>query len=155
VKEPQIILGSRLLDFGAGFYTTTNKTQAERWAAKVSVRRDTKTQFVSIYEVDENYVDALKVINFSKPNAEWLNFVCACRSGENINLKYDLAFGPVADDSVYTTVILFERGILDEAETLKRLKIEPLYDQALFHTEKALGFCRYVDYYELGVRRNG
>ena len=149
VKEPRIISGSKFLDFGTGFYTTTNKTQAERWAQKVSVRREPKTRFISIYEVDENYKNVLNVINFSEPNAEWLKFVCACRCGKDANRYYDMVLGPVANDNVYSTVVLFEKGVYDETETLKRLKIQPLYNQVLFHTEKALEFCKYVDFYEL------
>ena len=155
VKEPQIIFGSRLLDFGAGFYTTTNREQAERWAAKVSVRTESKKQIVSIYEVDEAYKNSLKIINFDEPNAEWLRFVCDCRSGKNSDIEYDMVLGPVANDKVYAVVSFFERGIYDEADALKRLKVEPLFNQVLFHTEEALGFCRYVDFYELGGMQDG
>jgi len=39
------------------------------------------------------------------------------------------------------TVKLFETGVLDKEEALKRLKVEKLFDQILFHTEKSLEFC--------------
>lgn len=155
VKKPQIIPGSKFLDFGVGFYTTANREQAERWAQKVSVRREPKRQFVSIYEIDEDYRNSLEIITFSEPNSKWLNFVCACRSGKDVNFSYDMVLGPVADDNVYSTVVLFENGVYDEAETLKRLKIEPLYNQVLFHTEKAISFCKYVDFYELADTTDG
>jgi hypothetical protein len=32
IEKPIILDSQRLLDFGKGFYTTTNKEQAERWA---------------------------------------------------------------------------------------------------------------------------
>ena len=32
VEKPQIIVSDKFLDFGFGFYTTTNKEQALRWA---------------------------------------------------------------------------------------------------------------------------
>ena len=32
IKKPLILENQRLLDFGKGFYTTTNKIQAEKWA---------------------------------------------------------------------------------------------------------------------------
>lgn len=32
VEKPQILQSNRLLDFGIGFYTTSNKEQAIRWA---------------------------------------------------------------------------------------------------------------------------
>ena len=39
VSEPKLIQSNRFLDFGFGFYTTTNKEQALRFADKVSARR--------------------------------------------------------------------------------------------------------------------
>lgn len=41
VEKPQILQSNRLLDFGIGFYTTSNKEQAIRWAEKVSIRNNT------------------------------------------------------------------------------------------------------------------
>jgi hypothetical protein len=34
-------------------------------------------------------------------------------------------------------------------EAIKRLKVEKLYNQILFHTEKALQFCRYSGFEEI------
>lgn len=34
VEEPKLIEQNRFLDFGFGFYTTTNKAQAENFAKK-------------------------------------------------------------------------------------------------------------------------
>ncbi|MBR1742397.1 MAG: DUF3990 domain-containing protein [Lachnospiraceae bacterium] len=39
VERPKIIVSNRTLDFGRGFYTTTNYEQAEEWARKVLKRR--------------------------------------------------------------------------------------------------------------------
>ena len=156
VKMPKIIQSDRFHDFGIGFYTTTNLTQAKRWARKVSIRRKSKSRFISIYEFDESKSENfLEIIRFVKPNEDWLNFVCTCRSGKKLYIEYDMVIGPVADDSVYTTVVLFESGVLDKDETIKRLKIEKLYDQVLFHTEKSLRSLRFTDYIQLGGERNG
>jgi hypothetical protein len=137
-----------------GFYTTTNKEQATRWARRVAVRRNTEQQYITVYEFDyERAEKELKVIYFEKADDVWLNFICACRSGKIITEEYDLVFGPVADDNVYTTVQLFELGVLDKDETIKRLKVEKLYDQVLFHTEKALNLCSYKDFIVLEGER--
>lgn len=142
VDKPQILQSERFLDFGAGFYTTTNKEQALRWALRVAARRKAETKIISVYEFDyESAEKDLKVIRFDQPDKAWLEFICACRSGKSVASEYDLVFGPVADDNVYATVQLFELGVLDEAETVKRLKIEKLFNQVLFHTEKALSLC--------------
>ena len=39
VSEPKLVTQNRFLDFGYGFYTTTNKTQAIGFADKVTKRR--------------------------------------------------------------------------------------------------------------------
>lgn len=44
VSEPRLIPQNRFLDFGFGFYTTTNKSQAIAFADKVFKRRKTGGQ---------------------------------------------------------------------------------------------------------------
>ena len=53
VSEPKLIEQNRFLDFGFGFYTTTNKTQAIGFADKVVKRRKDGEKAVSMYEIDE------------------------------------------------------------------------------------------------------
>ena len=62
----------------------------------------------------------------------------------------DIAIGPVADDDVYGTIILYEQGFLDKETAIKRLKVRKLYNQILFHTEKSLQFCRYIKCESIG-----
>ncbi|WP_286161413.1 DUF3990 domain-containing protein [Clostridium sp. KNHs214] len=52
VENPKILQSNRLLDFGIGFYTTSNKEQAIRWAEKVSLRNNTGKKFLSVYNFD-------------------------------------------------------------------------------------------------------
>ena len=147
VDKPEILQSERFLDFGTGFYTTTNKEQAIRWAVNVAVRRKTAIKIISAYEFDDQRAEKeLKVIHFNRADELWLHFICACRSGKSHIEDYDMVFGPVADDNVYTTVQLFELGVLDEAETIKRLRVVELYNQVLFHTEKSLDLCRFIDF---------
>lgn len=63
-----------------------------------------------------------------------------------------MVIGPVADDNVYLTVKLFETGVLEKEEAIKRLKIEKLFEQILFHTEKALVYCMFSHYEDLEAR---
>jgi hypothetical protein len=147
VDKPRILQSQRLLDFGMGFYTTTNKEQAIRWALRVATRRNAVTKYVTVYEFDyERAKKELKIIHFMQADEAWLNFVCTNRSGKRIYEEYDIVIGPVADDYVYMTVQLFETGVLDKGETIKRLKVEKLYDQVLFHTKKALSLCKYKEF---------
>jgi hypothetical protein len=40
-------------------------------------------------------------------------------------------------------------GVYDKDEAIKRLKVDKLYDQVLFHTEKSLKYCRFIGYEDL------
>jgi len=92
--------------------------------------------------------DKLKLIEFVDADEAWLDFVVLNRGGKKIQEKYDLVFGPVADDNVYLTIKLFESGVLNKEETIKRLKIEKLFNQILFHSAESLKYC-FFDHYEL------
>ena len=78
VQFPTILDTQCLLDFGKGFYTTTNKDQAEKWALikrnRLSI--DVKS-YVSEYELDDCFLQdgRYKVIVFNLANEEWLDFV--------------------------------------------------------------------------------
>ena len=92
----------------------------------------------------------LVIVRFSEPDEAWLDFVCANRKGREISVSYDMAFGPVADDRVYTVVQLYENGVYDKDEAIKRLKVDDLYSQILFHTEKSLEYCRFTGHEAFG-----
>jgi len=151
VDEPKVLLSERLVDFGAGFYTTTNREQAIRWAQRVSTRRGIDDSIISQYEFDSVEAESkLRIIRFNEPDGVWLDFVCANRSGREPLEPYDIVFGPVANDTVYTVVQFYENGVYDKEEAIKRLKVQALYNQVLFHTEKSLTFCEYKGYERIG-----
>jgi len=144
VKEPKILPANRLLDFGEGFYTTSSLEQAQRWAQRVREKKNSKEQILSVYEFDITKAQReLKIIKFDSPNDKWLNFVTTCRTGRETDYNYDIAMGPVANDNVYATIQLYETGLLSEAETIIRLKVEDIFDQILFHSEQALKYITY------------
>jgi len=145
VEIPKIMQSERKLDFGEGFYATYNHEQAIRWSERVAARRKTSVRIVTEYEFNIDAAEKeLQIIRFDKPDEVWLNFVNANRSGHILPEPYDIAIGPVANDAVYSTILLYEQGILDKDETIKRLKVQELFNQVLFHTEKSLQFCRYI-----------
>lgn len=147
VEKPRLIRQTRTLDFGAGFYTTTNKEQAVSFAGKVKERRDSKTCYVSIYEVDyEKMKNGLDILIFENPNDEWLDFVFENRNGIYNGKNYDVIYGPVANDTIYKTFIAYETGIYTKAETLEKLKINKLYNQMTFGHEKSFAFLQFKGY---------
>ena len=145
IKEPKIFTANRFLDFGEGFYTTSSYEQANRWAQRVSDVRTSKNQIINFYDFDiEKAKKDLQILEFDAPTSEWLHFVTACRRGKETGLKYDMVMGPVANDNVYATVRFFEIGVYTEEEAIIRLKVEKIYNQILFHTDKALEYCIFM-----------
>lgn len=146
VNEPKLLGESRTLDFGGGFYTTTNRRQAINFAQKVTERRESGFPCVSVYEIAE--LDVLKpqfkILIFPEPNERWLDFVYENRSGSYSGEKFDMIFGPVANDTIYRTFIAYEEGILTKEETIMRLKVKSLYNQMTFTTETAIAQLRYI-----------
>ena len=51
IPSPLTGVGRRELDFGPGFYVTSLRDQAERWARRVCVIRAVDTPTLSIYEL--------------------------------------------------------------------------------------------------------
>lgn len=149
VEKPKIIEQNRFLDFGYGFYTTTNKAQAENFAKKVVVRRGGKP-IVNVYEIDDNAViKLLKVKRFNAPDEEWLDFVSANRNGTYAGEQYDLIIGAVANDDVYRTFQVYSAGLLSKEQAIESLKIKKLFDQYVFATSKALSFLKFLEALEV------
>lgn len=145
VTEPKLVEQNRFLDFGFGFYTTTNKKQAIGFADKVTKRRKTGSMAVSIYEIDEQKAFAeCSVLQFESANEAWLDFVSENRSGNYTGKTYDFIFGPVANDDVYTTFTLYTAGVLTKEQTLAALKIKKLYNQLVLTSEKALSYLKFI-----------
>lgn len=100
-SEPRIVNRSPYLDFGTGFYTTTNLAQAEDFARKAFVRRGMEgAPTLNSYECDMGRAGReLRVLEFSEPNEEWLEFVVHNRKqGRDKALEVDIIIGPVAND---------------------------------------------------------
>ena len=145
VSEPRLIKQNRFLDFGFGFYTTTNKIQAIGFADKVTKRRKEGEKTVSIYEIDEVIAfEKCSVLHFDSPNEAWLDFVSENRSGNYIGDSYDFIYGPVANDDVYTTFTLYTAGVLTKEQTLEALKIKKLYNQLVLTSERALSYLKFI-----------
>lgn len=144
VSEPKLVAQNRFLDFGYGFYTTTNKVQAIGFADKVTKRRKEGIPTISIYEIDEAKAFAeCSVLRFDAPNEEWLDFVSENRAGNYSGKRYDFIYGPVANDDVYTTFTLYTSGVLTKEQTIEALKVKKLYNQLVLTSNKALSYLKF------------
>lgn len=145
VVNPEIRQPNRSLDYGSGFYTTTSYEQAKRWVERRMKDKGVAVGYVNIYELDEKLVKNMKSLFFEKPTEEWVSFVMRNRTERNFVHDYDVVYGPVADDSVYTQFALYEGGIISLPTLIHELKTYKLVDQYLFHTEKSLLAIKFIE----------
>lgn len=127
IEKPDVKHSKRYLDFGKGFYLTTFEEQAKKWAVRKSMRQR-KTAVINVYEMKDN-LENYRVLSFEKENEKWLEFVCACRKGENLNTDYDIIIGSVADDDVFKTVDMYFRGLWDKKKVLEELRYYKMNNQ--------------------------
>ncbi|MCL2798248.1 MAG: DUF3990 domain-containing protein [Firmicutes bacterium] len=145
VKEPKILsLSGRTPDFGFGFYTTSARQQAGEFTGIVNRRNGTNARIISVYDFDEQKANGLSLCKFDAANEAWLEFVVANRRGTYRGDKYDIIIGPVANDNVFRTLLLFERGILNVQRTIEELNTRRLFDQYVFSNERALRTLKYM-----------
>ena len=139
----------KTLDFGEGFYTTENEDQAKDFAIKVCKRREPSLNpVVNCYKFDED-LNKFSVLKFDAPNENWLDFVVERRKGIDLNEKYDLIVGPVANDDVFGTIILYEAGQLDKESAIKKFKVKNLYNQVVFCNELVLSCLAFIKSYKV------
>ena len=151
VRKPIVSRGRGKTDFGKGFYTTTSREQAEKWAQiKRDRMGDEAHAIVSVFELDDAVLNnpAYHTRHFDGATAEWLDFVVGNRRGE-VHHNFDLIMGPVANDKLYVTITLYENGILDANAAIEQLNTHQLFDQLSFHTTKACKLLTFVETFEL------
>lgn len=149
VRKPSLRYGRKKTDFGRGFYTTTQAEQAENWTKIKQDRTKASKRIVSVYEIDDALLTnpELKIREFHGVDKAWLDFVVDSRKG--VKHDYDLVFGPVANDKVFTTVNLYESGVLDAPAAIAQLKAYKTYDQLSFHTSLMIKTLKFVKSYEV------
>lgn len=148
VREPRLIKQNRYLDFGNGFYTTTNKDQAENFSKKVATVRGGKP-IVNVYEFDDEPSKDLSVKRFLSPNEEWLDYISKHRNGIYDGEKYDIIIGAVADDDVYKTLQLYLTGLITKEQAIEALKIKKLFNQYVFASERAISYLKFIEAKEI------
>lgn len=140
-------------DFGCGFYTTLLKEQAWRMAQR-RARIDGGMPVVTVYEAPDDLVEKkdLNCLVFKDcPTIEWAIFIKNNRDRRfsdysspecNLDCKYDVVVGPVADDTVGLLIRQFSRGTIDAEYLKKEFDFGKLTNQYTFHTERALKYLK-------------
>jgi hypothetical protein len=145
VEQPKLVVQPRGLDFGEGFYATTNFEQAEKFAKIVARRNSTNTPVISVYKFDENILNRFKVLSFTAADDAWFDFVIANRAKKNVIESFDIVTGPVANDRVISVVELFEQGLLSRENALIEMKVFKTYDQYVLKTQRAIDSLKFSE----------
>lgn len=143
VEKPEIREKLRALDFGAGFYLTSSREQAIRWARTVTRRRRKGNPVLNVYELKEERMKELKILLFKTANAEWLDFVVANRKEIPVKEVYDLVIGPVANDATLPVIDDYMDGKYTRNQAVEKLLPQNLTDQYAFLTKKALSYLSF------------
>ena len=136
VRQPDTRHSYRALDFGKGFYVTTIREQAERWARRKADLFG-GTPVVSRYRMRDD-LSQFRVKRFPDDLMEWIEFVCDCRDGKPTYQQYDIIIGKVANDKVFRVVDMYHSGIWDKERALHEIRAYPNYDQIAFITQSAI-----------------
>lgn len=147
-------------DFGKGFYCTAIKEQAELMAKRVA-RIYGGNPKITAFEFNEEIYnsDKVNVKKFESPTEEWALFVLNNRDRKfkdisslkcNIDNKYDMVVGPVADDDLALLFRTFTKGLIDIDTLVKEMKYKKFSNQYSFHSEEALNFLKVIEEKEHG-----
>ena len=150
VDKPRLIGQTRGLDFGSGFYLTTNKEQAVRFSEIVFKRKKEGSAIVNVYTFDMPAAEkTLAIRKFNSADIEWLQYVVENRLQTHHGNDYDMVIGAVANDTVMPTIQAYQSGFLNEEATLITLKVSKLVDQICLKTEKALSLLMFINSYKI------
>ena len=104
IEKPDVQHSRDKLDFGRGFYLTSIREQSVLYAERFTRRG--KEAFINEYELDDE-MPGFTIKEFPSYDEEWLDYVAACRQGQQPEQIYDAVSGGVANDKVFNTVDLY------------------------------------------------
>ena len=145
IKNPVIRLQPGGRDFGAGFYCTDIRSQAEKWALRQARIRKSRA-VLNVYEIDvekaQRNVSCKKFIDYSE---EWLELVISCRKDPKYRHGFDIVYGKIANDDVGETVQAVIDGLMPIDYALQKLVSMPANNQYCFCTEKSLAYLEFTN----------
>ncbi len=142
-------------DFGRGFYLTELKEQAEKMAIRVA-KIHGGIPVVNIYEIADDFMEnkEMRCRDFGrKVSTEWAVFVMNNRnryfenyaSDEcNLDNKYDIVKGPIADDDMVVLFRQYQNKMIDFDMLVKGMTYKEITSQCSFHSEKAIHLLKKV-----------
>ena len=156
IKEINLAMCRPYKDFGQGFYLTVIREQAENMARRVAMLYGGEA-VLNQYDLDEKSLMGkdLKIKNFGvKTSEEWARFVKNNRNRKftdvsspesNMDNKYDIVIGPIANDAMAVLFRQYENGMIDFDTMLKGMEYKETTNQYSFHTDRAIQLLKKVE----------
>lgn len=156
IKEINLAMCRPYKDFGQGFYLTVIQEQAENMARRVAMLYGGEA-VLNQYDLDEKSLMGkdLKIKNFGvKTSEEWARFVKNNRNRKftdvsspesNMDNKYDIVIGPIANDAMAVLFRQYENGMIDFDTMLKGMEYKETTNQYSFHTDRAIRLLKKVE----------
>ena len=142
VPSPLTGVGRRELDFGPGFYVTSIREQAERWARRVCVIRAANTPLISTYDFNEAALPAdVRRLCLEHYDRQWLDFIVSSRRGEEPWKGYDIIEGGVANDQVIDTVEDYFSGRITAEQAIGQLRFATPTHQMCISSQAVVDRC--------------
>ena len=134
-------------DFGKGFYVTSIRRHAERWAERIAYEYQTTPVVTEFLFYETAFSDSIyKVLRFPQPSRLWVEFVMMNR---NPNIPkpahdYDIVEGPIADDWVTSQIKLYENSKISMEMLVEKLTYRETTHQICLCTTKSLGAIKLI-----------
>lgn len=152
--------GGDFRDFGRGYYLTSSLQQAYAWATKKGGRSLESPQKCWIYAYSiQTIPESFKIFELLEYNAEWLDFVTACRM-YGIVTDFDIVYDRMADSQykeLTEAIRNYGNKEIPSEEALKRIqfKSHKKRDQYCFKTDRAIALLKRTETFEMIRDSNG
>lgn len=137
VTKPDTIHSRLALDFGKGFYLTSILEQAISYGRRFARRN--QEAWLNVYELEFD-PEEWNVKIFKSYDRDWLDFISACRAGEDES-EFDMVIGGIANDRVIQTLDRYFAGEIDVEQTLGALRYEKPNIQYCIRSQVLIDKC--------------
>lgn len=156
IKEINLSMCRPYKDFGRGFYLTVLQDQAEKMANRVA-KIYGGHPVLNKYELEDDFrqAESLNIKDFGIETSElWARFVRNNRNKKfteindplcNLDNKYDIVIGPIADDDMALLFRQYENGMISFENMLNGMIYKKTTNQYSFHTERAIGLLKKIE----------
>lgn len=133
---------ARFKDFGIGFYVTSYKEQAIKWATLKKGRKCSENGYVYTYKLSLEQFNGLNRLELLEYSKDWLDIIVENRFGNSSKSDdYDVIYDRMADNRcpvIRDSISKYRMGKIPAEKVLQLLSFQQTADQYCFKTQKAI-----------------